>query len=142
EIRRDQSKPKKGEPIPIRCSGLVKGQQQVENEHRQSKPHQKQHLQLLIDTTPASNDPPDQCEKEKRRINEKMLEEKPENLERMKTEPMLEIPTRAQMRQRDPGMLRVPHNRRNRAKNEHPDQQIDAGAFEFPSQPWNERQYD
>ena len=47
----------------------------------------------------------------------------------------VEIPARAQMRQRDPGVLRVPHNRRNRAKNEHPDQQIHAGTFEFPSEP-------
>ena len=47
----------------------------------------------------------------------------------MKSEAVVEIPTRAQMRQRDPGVLRVPNNRRDRAKNEQPDQQIHAGAL-------------
>src|SRR5438067_6286408 len=49
----------------------------------------------------------------------------------MKAEAAVEIPARAQMRQRDPGVLRVPDNRRNRAKNEHPDQQIHAGRLNF-----------
>ena len=47
----------------------------------------------------------------------------------MKSEAALETPTRAQVRQCDPGVLRVPDNRRNRAKNEQSDQHINAGRI-------------
>src|SRR6516162_2783499 len=60
----------------------------------------------------------------------------------MKTEAALEMPARAQMRQRYPGVLRIPDNRRNGAKKERPDQQVHAGPLEFASKPWNQRQDD
>ncbi len=49
------------------------------------------------------------------------------NLARMESEALLDAPARAQMRQRNPGMLRVPDNRRNGAESENDEQRIQAG---------------
>ena len=53
-----------------------------------------------------------------------MFAEKRQKLDRMKTEALLKTAARSQVRQRDPGVLRVPDNRRDRAKSEHSEQQI------------------
>src|SRR5476649_1330558 len=42
------------------------------------------------------------------------------------------------MRQRDPGVLRVPDDRRQRAKREDGEEKIEAGSPEFPAQSRNE----
>src|SRR5439155_285468 len=49
------------------------------------------------------------------------------NLARMESEALLDAPARAQMRQCNPGMLRVPDNRRNGAESENDEQRIQAG---------------
>ena len=74
---------------------------------------------MLIDPAPASNDAASQCQKEKWRIGHKMLAEKRNNLDRMKTKAVLETSPRTQMHQCDPGMLGIPHNGWNRAKSEY-----------------------
>ena len=53
----------------------------------------------------------------------------------MKPEAALETSARAQVRKRDPGMLRVPHNGRNRAKSENHEQQVQPGTLELLSEP-------
>src|SRR5438034_1714550 len=60
----------------------------------------------------------------------------------MKAETALEIPARAQMRKGYPGVLRIPDNRRNGAKEEYPDQQVHTGPLEFAPKPRNQRQHD
>src|SRR5262249_62117540 len=121
------------EAIPIRRGALVNRQEQIENKHRQTKPHQEQHFELLIHSAPTGDNSPDQRQKQQRRIHDKVLSQKREHLSWMKSEAALKTPARAQVRQRDPGVLRVPDNRRNCANNEQSDQQIYAGPFEFAS---------
>ena len=51
-----------------------------------------------------------------------MFAEKHKDFPRMETKTLLDAAARSQMRQRNPGVLRVPHNRRDSAKSEHPEQ--------------------
>ena len=46
------------------------------------------------------------------------------------------------MRQRDPGVLRVPDDRRDRAERETPSSGIKSGPLEFPAQPRNQREHE
>src|ERR1044071_7029280 len=107
---RQQTEPEEGESVPIRCGAFVDRQEKIKNEHRGSKPHQEQHLELLIYASPAPNDAPSQRDKEKWRIDQKMLAEKRKNFARMETNTLLDAATRPQMPQRNPGVLPIPHD--------------------------------
>src|SRR5439155_11709950 len=123
EINRQQAEAEEGEAVPIRRSALVDRQEEVKGEHRQSKPHPEQDLELLIHAPPACDHPPRDCEKQKWRIGKKMRAEKRKNFEWMDSKPLFDASARSQMCQRDPGVLRVPHNRRDGAKSEHSEQE-------------------
>src|SRR2546430_2139585 len=49
----------------------------------------------------------------------------------MQREAAVQAAAALQMRDRDPVVLRVPHNHRNRTKNEHNQQRVKTGAFEL-----------
>ncbi len=60
----------------------------------------------------------------------------------MKAETVLEIPARAQMRQGNPGVLRVPDDWRNAAKTKNHQQQIQPRPLQFPPEPAGQRQHE
>src|SRR4029453_15333632 len=112
------------------------------NEHWQSKPHQEQHLELLVYASPASNDAPCQRQEQKWRVGQKMAAEEHENLAGMEPKALVDAPARAQMRQRNPGMLRVPDNRRDGAKREHDEQRIQTGPRKLLSEPGRQGEHE
>src|SRR5712691_1491330 len=60
-----------------------------------------------------------------------MFAKKFKRLERSKPNILAQTPSGAQMNKRDPGMLRVPHDRRNCANDEKSEQPIQTRFFEF-----------
>src|ERR1700720_1928868 len=60
-----------------------------------------------------------------------MLTKEFERLERTKTNVFSETAARAQMQERDPGVLRVPDDRRNGAECKEPNQGVQTRSFEF-----------
>src|ERR1700730_11817025 len=97
---------------------MIQREQQVKREHRQSKPKQKQNLELLIHAPPASDHRPGQRAKKQRRIEDEMFAKEFQRLKRAKADVFSQTAARPQMCERDPGMLRVPNDRRNGAQNE------------------------
>src|SRR5437762_7365118 len=69
-----------------------------------------------------------------------MFAEKGGQLEGMETKSAFETAARLQMAERDPNMLRVPDDRRNRAEKKTAEQQVEPRATEFLSQARGERQ--
>ena len=59
----------------------------------------------------------------------------------MEAEALLNTAARAQMRQRDPGVLRVPDNRRDCAKSKNSEEQIQAGPRKLLSEPRSQREH-
>src|SRR3981081_2334520 len=89
---------------------------------------------------PARDHGPGQRQKKERRIKDEMFAEKFQDFERMKSDFFIQTPARPQMRERDPGVLSVPGDRRNSANRERAEKPIQSVRFEFAPQPWRNRQ--
>src|SRR5438477_12204022 len=120
---------------------MVDREQQIKSEHRQTKPKEKEDFELLIYAAAASNHAPHQSGKEQRRIKKEVFAKKFERFERTKSHFFGQTAARSQVSQGDPGVLRVPDNRRNRANEKTTEQPIQARPFEFLPQPRRERQH-
>src|SRR5204863_8239292 len=77
---------------------------------------------------------PNQRAEEQRRVKYEMLAKKFERLERPETNVFAQTPSRAQMNECDPGMLRVPNDRWNGANCEKSKQPIQTRPFELLAQ--------
>src|SRR5207245_1217654 len=71
-----------------------------------------------------------------------MLGKKFQRFERTKANIFGKTAARAQVAQCDPGVLRIPDNRRKRADNENREQPIQTRSFEFLSQPRGKREHE
>src|ERR1700680_2407708 len=136
---REHAEAEKGESIPIRRWRLIDREEKIKKKNGQTKPYQKQDFELLMNPTPTANSRPSNGGKDERRVNGKVLAKKAQQFTGAKGESFLETAPRTQMRECDPGVLRIPKDGRDRADNEYCDENIQSGAFEFWSQTRSKR---
>ena len=122
-IDRERRETEEGEAIPVRRGRAFKRKQKVERENRQSEPEKIERLELRLHARPARYDRPDEGQKQNWRIGQKMLRQENEDRCWMKSGIAFKSTARAQMIKRDPGVLRVPNDRRDRAEQEYPERE-------------------
>ena len=71
-----------------------------------------------------------------------MLAQKSEQLERMKARYFVETAARLEVGKRDPGVARIPNNRRNRAKTKNQQEQIKIRPAKFATQARDENEHE
>jgi hypothetical protein len=107
---------------------------------RQAEPDQIKHFELLPGPAPIRHHGPGKSKEKERREGQEMGAEKPEHFERTDAERLIEPTARLQMRERDPGVFRVPDDRRRQTKRESAEQKIELEALEFLAMTRHERQ--
>src|SRR4029077_3653319 len=110
--------------------------------YRQSEPEKIEDLEISLRASPARDCRPGQPEEKQRRIGCEMLAEKSEQLERMKARYFVETAARLEVGQRDPGVARIPNNRRDRAKTENQKEQIKIRPAKFAAQAPDENEHE
>jgi hypothetical protein len=92
---------------------------------------------LLSRAAPIRDHGPDQRQKKQRRKGQEMRAEKSEHFERAKGERLVEAAAGAQVKERDPGVLRIPNDGRHQAKGESAEQKIQPATLELAAMPRN-----
>src|ERR1700674_2742137 len=119
-----QTETEKRYRVPVRRRDVIEREKKIKREHRQTKPEQKENLELLVHPSPAPDHGPRQRAEEQRRVKYEMFAEEFECLERPKADVFRQTAACLQMRRRDPGMLRVPDDRRDGADNKTSEQPV------------------
>ena len=125
---------RKASPSQFGAAALLMRKERVEEENRQPEPEKVEGLELLPGAPPARDHRPGEAEKKERRIGREMLAEKSEELERMETGRVLEAAAGSEVREGDPGVLRIPDDRRNRAEREDEEEEVKIWPNEFATQ--------